>query len=174
MAERIKRLTYCAIFVALNAICGVISIPLGYICLTLQTLGVYLSLYYLGPLYGSASVGIYIVLGALGLPVFSLQGGGILGPSGGFIMGFILLMAVYSLVIFLLGEGRASRIIATVASLIALYLCGSVYYALVYLGGIEQLWASLLHTVLPFILPDIIKITLAFILSERLLAFKSK
>jgi len=173
MNRGIRQLTYCAIFVALNVVCGIIAIPFGSISLTLQTLCIYLSLYYLGPLYGSVSVLAYILLGVIGLPVFS-SSGGLLGPSGGFIIGFIPLMAVYSLVLLLFGSGKLSRILATALSLIALYASGSVYYALVYLGGIGQLWASMLVTVIPFVLPDIAKIALAFLLSERLLKYKNK
>ena len=171
MQNSIRKMTVSAICVALMCICSFISFPLGQISLSLQLFAVYFSLYYQGPLYGSVSVVVYLVLGAIGVPVFSLFGGGIsafVGPSGGFLFGFIFMLLVYSLALFLFRNKRSGKIIATVVALLTLYLCGSLYYSLVYLGGVYALGQSLLVTVLPFILPDIVKIILAFFINNRL------
>ena len=176
MPKSIRKMTATAICVSLMCIAAFISLPLGHISLSLQLFGVYFALYFLGPLYGSLSVVVYLALGAIGLPVFSSFGGGISAfaqPSGGFIFGFLVLALVYSLAIFFLRNIKGGQIIATALSLVALYLCGSVFYSLVYLGGLSTIGASLLATVLPFILPDIAKIALALLVARRIKLLKN-
>lgn len=175
MQKSIRKMTATAICVSLMCICALISLPLGHISMSLQLFAIYFALYYLGPLYGTLSVVVYLLLGAIGLPVFSSFGGGIsafVGPSGGFLFGFLALALVYSLSLSLLSNTWGGKIIATVLSLLALYLFGSVYYSMVYLGGLDSIGASLLATVLPFVLPDIAKIALAFFLAGRITLLK--
>lgn len=172
MQKSIRKMTATAICVSLMCICAFISLPLGHISMSLQLFGIYFALYYLGPLYGTLSVVVYLLLGVVGLPVFSSFGGGIAGPSGGFLFGFLALALVYSLALSLLKSIKGGQIIATVLSLITLYICGSMYYSVVYLGGLDSIGASLLATVLPFILPDIAKIALAFFLAGRITLLK--
>ena len=171
MQKSVRKMTASAICVALMCISSFISLPFGHISLSLQLFAVYFALYYLGTLYGSLSVVAYLSLGAVGIPVFSSFGGGIssfVGPSGGFLFGFLVLAFVYSLTLFFLRNRKGGQIIATVLSLIALYFCGSLYYSVVYLGGLNAIGPSLLATVVPFILPDVCKILLAHFISKRL------
>ena len=165
----IRCITEIALCAALIAVCAMISIPFP-VPFTLQLLGVYFALYYLGGARGAVAVFLYFAIGAVGLPVFSGFTGGIgrlFDASGGFIFGFLLLSAVYLLTEKIFGRGRLSRFAATGLSLAAFYALGSVWYFLVYSGG-EGYFATLSVTVLPFVLPDILKILLAGVLSRRL------
>ena len=87
-------LVLCGIFAALMAICSFITIPLGFtpVPINLATLGVFLTGGILGKKYGSISLIVYILLGAVGVPVFAgFKGGlGVLaGPTGGYIIGYL-------------------------------------------------------------------------------------
>lgn len=85
-----RDMALCAMFTALIAIGAFIKIPIPYIAFSLQTLFVSLAGMLLGPRLGLLSVGCYVALGLLGLPIFT-QGGGIgyvLQPSFGFLIGF--------------------------------------------------------------------------------------
>ena len=96
--ERYSKTTYlalCGLFAALMAICSFITIPLGFtpVPVNLGTLGVFLAGGILGRKYGTISIAVYVLLGAVGVPVFAgLRGGlGVLaGPTGGYIIGYIV------------------------------------------------------------------------------------
>ena len=88
-----RSLTYIAIGAALIAVLSQISIPLGPVPFTLQTMALALLPAVLDGATACAAVGVYLLLGALGLPVFSGFGSGIasiVGPTGGFLWGFLL------------------------------------------------------------------------------------
>ena len=88
---RVVDLTYMAVCAALIAVCSWISIPAA-VPFTLQTFAVFCVLGLLGGKRGTVSILVYILLGAIGLPVFSGFNGGIgalLGTTGGYIIGFI-------------------------------------------------------------------------------------
>ena len=92
-----REMTLVAIFPALMAATSWISIPMVGAPITLQTLFVMLAGLLLGSRIGPLSVSIYVILGALGLPIFAGFTGGmgvILGPTGGFIVGFIVMAHV--------------------------------------------------------------------------------
>ena len=155
-------MTYCAIFSALLAVCAWICIPLGDIAVTMQTFGVALALLLLGGKWGTVSIGIYLLLGAVGLPVFSGFRGGfgaLAGVTGGFLWGFL----ASGLVCW--GFERFGKIPAMCASIIACYGCGCFWFCL-YSGG--GLGLVLLRCVVPFLIPDALKLWLAFSLSKRL------
>ena len=149
-------------FASLTTVCAWISIPVLDIAFTLQTLGIFLSLGLLGGKRGNAAILIYLLLGAAGMPVFSgFQGGiGILaGVTGGYLWGFALAGLTYWL---LEGFGRLP---AMIAGQLVCYLCGSLWFYL-YTGG--GLWLIFARCVLPFLIPDAVKIILACTLSRRL------
>ena len=167
--RKLRDLTFVALMSAFIAVSALIAIPVPLpVVITMQTLGIYLALFTLGGKRGTASVLLYIALGAVGLPVFSGFSGGVgrlLDATGGFIWGFILLALVYWLSGFILG---GLDIVRAVISLVPLYLMGSVWYALVYLGGFSKIPYAMLVCVLPFVIPDIVKILLAYYISKRL------
>ena len=159
-----RNMVLCALFAALMAICAWISIPTGAISFTLQTFSLFLTLLVLGGKWGSITVLVYLALGAVGLPVFSgFQGGisALLGPSGGFLFGFMLTSLLYWLVISLFGKRSFIRIATLCTGLFLSYLMGWLWYCR-FAPVHFLLWC------LPYLLPDILKLCIAFLLSDRL------
>jgi len=116
----IRQMTLTSLFAALTAVGGFISIPLYPVPLTLQTLFTLLAAMILGSVMGASSQIIYVLLGVIGLPVFAgfKAGIGILfGPTGGFLLGFIISAYIIGKIvelkkeknIFLLFSGRYNR-----------------------------------------------------------------
>ena len=157
-----RNLTRCALFAAGIALCAWLGIPLGHTVFTMQTFGVLLALGVLGGRHGTAAIACYLLLGAVGLPVFSGFRGGIgalLGPTGGYLFGFLLTGLCYR------GLERFGRLPAMIAGLLACYTCGTLWY-MIYTGG--GLALVLTQTVLPYLLPDALKLILALYLTKRL------
>ena len=162
MRNSSKHMVQCALFAALMAVCAWISLPLGDTVFTLQTLAVFLCLGLLGGKRGSAAIAIYLLLGAAGMPVFSGFRGGIgtlAGVTGGYLWGFLAAALVYRLL------ERFGKLSAMIAGQLVCYLCGSLWFYL-YAGG--GFWLILVRCVLPYLLPDGVKIGLAYILTRRL------
>ena len=167
---KIRRMARCAIFAALLTLCGWISIPMGDIAVTLQTFGVFLTLGLLGGKWGTAAIGVYLVMGAVGLPVFSGFRGGLgvlLGATGGYMVGFLLTGLAYWLVTALF-RGRGG-FWGCLLGLVLCYAAGTAWFCLVWLKGEElSLWAVLVRCVLPYLVPDGIKLWLARLLTGRM------
>ena len=164
-----RAITAVALTVALISVCAMISIPIA-IPITLQSFGIYFALFFLGGKLGSLSVFIYLSLGALGVPIFAGFTGGIarfFDASGGFLFGFLLAALLFWLLEYLLPVGARFSIASAALSLVLLYICGVLWYFFIYLGGGDFL-SVILGAVLPFIIPDIIKIFFAYLLCERL------
>ena len=151
-----------SLFAALTAICAWIAIPLPGISFTMQTFALLLTLGVLGGRWGSVSVFLYLLLGLVGLPVFAGFRGGaaaLLDPTGGFLWGFLLGALVYWLL------EKLGRIPAMVGCLIAVYLCGSFWFSR-YTG--TTLLSAMTVSVLPWLIPDGIKLLLANHISRRI------
>ena len=160
---KVKDLVLIAIFTSIICVMSLISIPTT-IPFTLQTLAVFLCMFMLKPVDSLISVILYIVIGIIGIPVFSNFNSGfgtILGPTGGYILGFILM----TLVPFIIKNKIASGIVG----LIICYIFGSVWFLMFNKSNITSMWKVLTICVFPFIAPDGIKLTLAYILSKRLI-----
>lgn len=162
MRRSSKNMVLCSLFASLMAICAWISVPVFDIAFTLQTFAVFLALGLLGGKLGSAAILIYLLLGAVGMPVFSGFRGGIgmlAGVTGGYLWGFLLSGLVYWLL------ERFGKLPAMIAGLAVCYLCGSIWFYW-YAGG--GLWLILLRCVVPYLIPDAAKLTLAYMLTRRL------
>lgn len=158
----VRKMTLCAFFAALMAVCAWICIPLGDTVFTLQTFAVFLTLGLLGGKWGSVSILIYLLLGAVGAPVFSAFRGGlsaILGPTGGYLWGFLFTGLCY------LAVERFAKFPAIVLGLGACYLCGSLWF-MAYSGS--SLASALALCVLPYLIPDGLKLWLAWTVSKRI------
>lgn len=172
--QRMKTLdmVYIALFAVLMAICSWISIP-TVVPFTLQTFAVFLAVGVLGGKRGSTAVLVYILLGAIGIPVFAGFQGGlnvILGNTGGYIIGFIFSALVMWAMERLLGKKLWVLGLSMVLGLIVCYAIGTVWFMVVYTKntGAVGLAAVLGWCVIPFIIPDLIKIALALGLSKTL------
>lgn len=150
-----KRLCIAALLTALTAVISQIALPLPFsgVPVTLQIFAVALCGYLLGPLYGSLSIALYIGLGLCGVPVFAGFNtgiGAITGPTGGFILGFIILT-------LLCGVGsrlkRVPKYILGIFGLVLCHLCGITYYSFLTRCGF---FTALLSVSLPYILKDIL------------------
>lgn len=171
-------LAYIGIFAALIAVCSWISIPTT-VPFTLQTFAVFLALAMLGGRNGFFAVLTYILLGAVGVPVFAGFKGGIaalLGNTGGYIVGFLLLAGVYWLMTSLINEKIYIKAIALVLGLVLCYAFGTAWFMLVYIksNGAVSLITVFGWCVFPFILPDVIKLALSLLISSRLSRFLKK
>ena len=169
-----KNMALCGLFTAVLAVCGWISVPFGDSVITLQTFGIFLTLGLLGGKLGSLTIFVYLLLGAVGAPVFSAFRGGVgvlLGTTGGYIFGFMLTGLFYWLVTSL-GDSPAVRLVAMVLGLLLCYGCGSCWYLSRYLSADSAtLGLVLLKCVVPYLIPDAVKLSLAWLLTGRLKRF---
>ena len=169
---RTKDLTYMAIFVSIMTICSWISIPMA-IPFTLQTFAVFVTIGLLGRKKGFLSILIYIFLGIVGLPVFSNFKGGIgsiIGPTGGYILGFLFIAIVMGTLIKVLPKNNISLVISMVVGLIFCYTFGTAWFIFFYTNssGPITILNALSLCVFPFIIPDLVKIGLASIIINKL------
>lgn len=169
--NRIFDIVLIALMAAVICVCSWITVPFGAIPFTLQTFGVFLSLRFIGGKRGTASIIIYLLLGAAGLPVFSNFGAGIgkiLGPTGGYMLGFIF--SGITVILFEKFDSRIKllRIFTDALALLGCYALGTVwFYSFFGKAKGMSIFAVLSACVIPFIVPDIIKIALAEIISLK-------
>lgn len=159
-------LARCAMFSALMCICAWISIPIGNLTFTLQSFALILALSVLGGKGGTVSVTVYLLLGMIGLPVFSGFRGGfgaLLGVTGGYLWGFLPACLVFWGITAIFGE--KTKIYAGISAMVSVYICGTIWFMVYVHGG---LLAILAQGVLPYLLPDAAKLLLAFSLSGKL------
>ena len=151
----------------LISVCSWLSVPAA-IPFTMQTFAVFTALLLLGGRRGSIAVAVYIALGAVGLPVFSGFAGGVgklMGPSGGYIFGFVLTGLCYWLGEKLLGKKLWVKIVSLIIGLALCYAFGTVWLAYeAQMKPMEALWAG----VIPFIPGDLIKMVLALIFGPQI------
>lgn len=158
------QITVTALMTALMCILGPISIPIGAVPISITIFAILLSVMLLGTKLGTLSYVLYLILGVVGLPVFSGYSGGpakLAGPTGGYLIGFIGLALITGLFIDVLRNKTPFTIIGMVLGLLFDYLLGTIWFAI--LMKCEFL-SALTVCVFPFILFDAIKIALAFML----------
>lgn len=170
-AEKTRKMVYIALFAALTACMSQISIPMpSGVPLTLQTFAIAFAGFFLGWKYGLAAIGIYVLLGAVGAPVFANFTGGVqklVGVTGGFIWGFLFLAAFSGATWG--SRSVVTRIASGLLGLIICHLAGILQYALVTGNG----WgAAALAVSVPYLAKDILSVILAYkaaeIVSRRL------
>lgn len=173
MKIKTRDLTMTTLFTALTCIGAFISIPIGPVPITLQTFFVIMSGLILGARLGALSQIVYVLLGLIGLPIFTGGTGGIIAitkPTFGFLLGFIV--AAY--IVGKISETNKSLktiIFATVLGSIIIYLLGIPYFYLIftcYLGKTTTLLKTLSYTLIPFIPGDLLKAFLAILLAKKL------
>ena len=170
---KIRNMALCGLFAALLALCAWISVPGAGVVFTLQTFGVALTLLLLGGKRGTLTVFVYLLLGVVGLPVFTGFQGGIgtlLNVTGGYIVGFLIWALLYWLIT---AVAPKKQVFAMVAGLLVCYAFGSAWFYTLYLqsGSVIGLGAFLLKCLVPYLLPDAAKVSLAFLLASRLKRF---
>ena len=174
----VRDLTRVALMTAILAVCGWITIPLPepMVPFTLQTFGVFLCLLLLGGRDGTLAIAAYLLLGAVGAPVFSSFRGGLgvlLGSTGGYLTGFLAMGLLYW-ALTARGEGGTKRkLLACALGLLLCYAFGTAWFLVVYTNakGAISLAAVLGMCVIPYIIPDVIKIIVALSLTGALKRF---
>lgn len=178
MSEAVKKRTmvldmcYIGLMAVIIAVCSWISVPMPNVPFTMQTFGVFCAVGLLGGKRGTLAVLVYILLGAVGLPVFAGFSGGIsalFGATGGYIIGFIFTSLAYWLITSIFGEKLLARICGMAAGLLLCYLFGTIWFMIVYAKGGEGIgiMTALGWCVFPFIIPDLVKMALALLVTDR-------
>ncbi|NJE43829.1 biotin transporter BioY [Massilimicrobiota sp. SW1139] len=171
-SNKTRDIVYMSVFTAMISICSWISIPAS-IPFTLQTMGVFMTVGLLGGKRGTLTVLTYILLGAIGVPVFAGLTGGVsvlLGTTGGYIIGFLLSALLMWGIETIMGRNQIVLAFSMIAGLIVCYVFGTAWFMLIYTqhSGVIGLSTVLGLCVIPFIIPDLIKIGVALFLTNRL------
>lgn len=172
--SRTVSIAFCALTIALMTVCAWVVVPFGPVPFTLQTFAVAFAVLALRPKEALAAVAGYLLLGAVGLPVFSGMRGGVgmlAGPTGGFLWGFIVgavvALGVLRLCRALSSRGKAgelaSSILALIAFLLVMYAIGWAQLMVVSgMGPIEAFGVA----VAPFIVIDVCKMVAAVLVAQ--------
>lgn len=171
--NRVFRLVMCALTAAVFCVVGPISVPIGPVPISLMTLVLYLSIYAIGYGYAIIACVLYLVLGMVGLPVFSGFQGGIgklAGPTGGYLIGYIPMLLIGGVIIALVGKRktptkhviitRIAEAVGLVIATLALYVLGTAWFVI---SSGTPVGAALGLCVVPFLPGDIAKIVIAVV-----------
>ena len=169
-----RDLTLTALFAAILCVAAPFSIPVGPIPITLATFAIYLAAIVLGKKYGTLAVVIYILLGAVGLPVFSGFSGGfqkIVSATGGYIIGYIPCAFIAGAMCEYGGNKKIYGILGVILGTAVLYIIGTYWF--MFVSGKELAYA-LGACILPFIPGDIIKLIVAVVVGYKLKGYAIK
>ena len=158
--RKIYYLTMTALMAAITCVLSPIALPVGPIPVTLCTLVIYLSQYLLGWKRGTMSCLVYLLLGIMGAPVFAGFAGGfgkLLGPTGGYIAGYLAVAVVTGLAVEKF-RSRCVHLLGMVLGTALCYLLGTAWYCLVTDSGVVS---AMVLCVFPFIPGDLVKIAVA-------------
>lgn len=165
-----RQLTLTAVMTAVTCILGPFSIPLPFspVPIALTNLAIYISVFVLGMKLGTVSYVLYMLLGAVGLPVFTGFSGGlgrVAGPTGGYLVGFIFMALITGFFIERFPKKLSFAVIGMVVGTIVCYFFGTIWLAAqmdLSFGG------ALTSGVIPFIPGDAAKIIIAAMLGPKL------
>lgn len=170
-ALSVRELAYIGLSAALITLCAWIAVPLpSNISFTMQTFAICAVAALLGWKRGLLTVLIYLLLGFVGLPVFSgfRSGAGVLlGATGGYLIGFLFMAPCIGLCAERFGRSVPVLLLSMVLGEVLLYLFGTIWFVAVYTGGVG-FGGALIMCVVPYLLPDAVKIALAVMVVRRL------
>ncbi len=173
----VKDMATVSMCVAIIAISSWLTIPFA-VNFTLQTFAIFVICAIFELKISWVSVFAYILIGVCGLPVFSGFGAGIsaiLGPTGGYLAGFLLIPPVMRFILRNKRKNIVLKLCSMLVGLIFCYLFGTLWYYLGYSAGTDLNFLEILCLcVFPFIIPDMLKIVLATYISNRLDTLNSK
>jgi biotin transport system substrate-specific component len=159
-----KTITMCGLMAAVCCILGPLSIPIGPVPISLTVVAVFLCVYVLGMVKGTIAYIVYLLLGAVGLPVFSNFEGGfqkIVGPTGGYLVGFIFMALISG---FFIERFPVSKwylhAVGMVLGLSVCYVLGTIYFMAITHMGLKE---SLGLCVIPFLPFDMVKIAVCIV-----------
>lgn len=173
----LQSLIYMALFAALMSTTALFSLYVYTIPYTLQSFFVALAALILTKREAFGAIALYVLLGAVGLPVFAGGGAGLaalIGPTGGFIVGFVIAAYLGALVFEKASAQLTSLvpyILAALTTLVVYNLFGAAWF--MYSAGMSLI-PALLATVIPFVLPDLVKLAVAIVLALSLTRILNK
>lgn len=163
-----RQLTLIAVMTAVTCILGPLSLPIGIVPISLTNLAIYLAIYALGTKRGTLSYIVYLFIGVIGLPVFSGFSGGftkLLGPTGGYLIGFAFMAFISGIFIDKFSDKIYMCFLGMVLGTIVTYLLGTVW-----LSYETKLTfnAALYAGVIPFIPGDLVKMIIASLIGPQI------
>ena len=161
-----------ALGAAFIAVCSFVTVPMT-VPFTLQTFAVFCVLSSFGAQTGLFAVIIYILLGVIGLPVFSNFQSGVgvlLGATGGYIVGFLFICIVYWIGQRIFRDNAVAEILSLGLGLVICYIFGTLWFVAVYTKntGSISFVSAISVCVLPFVIPDALKLLLAVFVSKKI------
>lgn len=166
--NRINDMVLVSLFSAVIAVSAQIAVPLGTIPFTLQTMAVLVASALLGLKRGVTSVAVYILLGIVGLPVFSGFRGGIgvlAGPTGGYITAFLIVGLIVGISVDKFGRNFSVLILSMLAGLLLCYVFGTLWFVL---STGTDFYSAFMLCVVPYVIFDLLKIIGSAVLVSRL------
>lgn len=166
---QIKTIAIVGLMTALICVLGPLSVPLPFspVPISLTNLAIYFTIYVIGMKRGTLSYLIYLLIGFIGLPVFSAFTGGpgkLLGPTGGYLIGFIFMALICGFFIEKWPAKLYLHFIGMVLGTAVCYVFGTVWLA--YQASMS-FSAALAAGVLPFIPGDLVKIVIAMLVGPQ-------
>ena len=164
----IHHLTLIGVMAAVTCILGPLSLPIGIVPISLTNLAIYFSVYVLGQKRGTLSYIVYLLIGLIGLPVFSGFSGGftkLFGPTGGYLIGFIFMAFISGIFIEKFSNKIYMCFLGMILGTIVAYILGTAWLA--YQANLT-FNATLSIGVLPFIPGDIAKMVIASLIGPQI------
>ncbi|MBF0241177.1 MAG: biotin transporter BioY [Desulfamplus sp.] len=161
ISSDLRMSVYSALFAALIAVGAYIAIPIGAVPIVLQNMFVLMAALLLGAKWGLAAVGLYLFMGACGLPVFAGGAGGIgrlFGPTGGYLLGYIPAVFAAGFISQKVGKNLFGDTFAMVIASLIVYLSGVPWLKFVTAMSWNK---AFIVGIYPFIIGDLIKIVAA-------------
>lgn len=165
---KLKNQMYAALFCALTAVASQIIIPIGLVPVSFSLVAVYLTGALLDKRAAFFSQMCYVLLGAVGAPVFSGFSGGaakLAGPTGGYLLAYPLMALIIAWLAERWGRTAVKSAAAMALSLVCCYVLGTTQ--LVLLTGLD-VYSALMAGVIPFIAGDVVKIALSVAVAHSL------
>jgi biotin transport system substrate-specific component len=164
--EKLRWIVLASLMAALTAVGAYIHVPIGPVPIVLSTLLVLLSGLLLGSRWGIVSMGVYLIVGAIGIPVFAGGKGGFahfLGPTGGYLLGYLLAAWITGLISKCSKNLLILDILAVLIGSLVIYGMGVPWLKIV----TKMTWTkTLMVGIVPFLIGDAIKATVAVILAR--------
>lgn len=170
----IKDMIMVALMAALTCVLAPLSIAIGPVPISLTNLVVYFSVILLGKKYGTLSYIIYLLIGLVGMPVFSKFQGGVsilAGPTGGYIIGFIFMAFIAGIFIEKFDGNKFMYAVGMIIGTLVVYAFGTVWFCYIMNMGVMK---ALSLCVFPFVLVDLAKIILAVIIGPQMKSLLKK
>ncbi len=177
MNTKTKELTLIGLMAAVTCIAGPLSLPLPFspVPISLTNLAVYFSVYILGMKQGTVSYLVYLLIGLVGVPVFSAFTGGpakLFGPTGGYLIGFLFMALISGYCVDRWNGRIAASFIGMISGTVVCYFLGTTWLAFQMSLGSNQTFVTMFPAafaagVLPFIVGDLIKIILSLLIGSQ-------